>query len=169
MEDYAYVLDIIISNRGNQAYLIGTNTYTLLLGVIKEGANPKIGEKYYIGKEKEKRDVIEMIKSRISFQDLNERAKSNLKDILKKIVIEKEKEYVQFLNTAQPINARTHTLEFLPYIGKKTLKSVIENRPYQSFEDFKNKTGLDAVEIFSEKIFRELSGRDLVKILTIRY
>ncbi len=169
MEDYAYVLDIIISNRGNSAYLIGTHNYTLLIGAIKEGLNPKIGEKYYIGKDKNKRDVIEMIKNRISFQELNDRAKSNLKDVLKKIVIEKENEYVQFLNTAQPINARTHTLEFLPYIGKKTLRIVIENRPYQSFEDFKSKTGLDAVEIFSEKIFRELSGRDLVKILTIRY
>lgn len=168
MEDYAYVLDVSILPDGKGiAYLIGASKFTILKGSIKKDTTAKIGEKYYIGKEREKREVIEMIKERIAFQDLTEGARMNLKDVLKKIVMEKEKEYVTFLNNAKPINTRTHTLEFLPHIGKKTLKIVLEKRPYTSFKDFYEKTGLDGVEIFAEKIYRELSGKDMVKILTI--
>ncbi|MCS7122918.1 MAG: DUF655 domain-containing protein [Candidatus Micrarchaeota archaeon] len=168
MEDYAYVLDVSISPDGRgTAYLLGVNRFTLLLGSIKRDRTAKIGEKYYIGKDKDKRDVIEMIKERITFQDLTEGARMNMKDVLKKIVMEREAEYVTFLNNAKAINARTHTLEFLPHIGKKTLKVVLEKRPYNSFKDLYEKTGLDGVEIFAEKIYRELSGKDIVKILTI--
>lgn len=169
MEDYAYILDFNISPDGRGlAYMIGVDRFTFLTGVIKKGTTPKIGEKYYIGKDKQKREVIDVIKGRISFQELTEGARMNLKDVLKKIVREDEARYVDFLNNAKPINTRTHTLEFLPQIGKKTLKIVLERRPYSSFKDFQDKTGLDGVEIFAEKIYRELSGKDLVKILTIR-
>lgn len=168
MEEYAYILDIIVSTKGSLAYLIGVDGFTFLTATIKQNTNPKIGEKYYIGKIKEKREVIDLVKERITFQDLNERSKSNLREVLKKIVIEKENEYLNFLNNAKPINARTHMLEFLPQIGKKTLKIVIDNRPYQSFEDFKKKTGLDPVEILAEKLYRELSGRDMDKLLTLK-
>jgi len=166
MEEYAYVLDLKISDN-NLVYLIGEKYYTLLTTLVKKNAKIKIGDRVYIGGVLEKRDVIEKIKYRISYGDLTEGAKLNLKDVLKIMISNNQQPFINFLNNAKLVNPRIHQLDFLPHIGSKSRELIISNRPYSSFEDFKNKTKLDPLEIFSEKLVREISDRDLVKFFVI--
>ncbi|NPA22353.1 MAG: DUF655 domain-containing protein [Candidatus Micrarchaeota archaeon] len=173
MEEFAYVLDIVPfgDREGTAVYLIGLK-YTLLKAKAKEKVPIKIGQRTYVGKDLEKREIVEKIRGRVDYDNLSEGARQNLKDVLKLIVKEKEKEFVEFLNKAKAISVRTHQLDFIPYVGKKTKKAILaerEKRPFESFEDVKARTGMDPVEAFAEKLYREISGRDVVKFFVVRF
>jgi putative nucleotide binding protein len=87
---------------------------------------------------KAERDKIGFIKRRISYEDLTSAAKVELSYVVDKIVEHKEKEYVDWFNTANPLTTRMHSLELIPGIGKKIMWEILNERKRKPFESFKN-------------------------------
>jgi putative nucleotide binding protein len=167
MEEYGRVLDFLPEGRPNDrqrepfAQIIGEKYFTLLEISIKKGANCIIGQRLYIGKDK--RDIVDKIKSRISFNDLTATARNELLPVIRNIVQDREKEFVAMFNKAGPISVRLHQLELLPGIGKKHLQEILEKRaekPFESFKDMQTRVSLlpDPVNLISLRIKEELEG-----------
>lgn len=165
-EDYALVLDYLPMGKPADpratpiAQVLGTQYYTLLELVPKPGADIQIFEKLYIGKGE--RPKVQVIKGRIRYDDLTSLAKSNLEEAIRRIVLEREEEYVRFFNEARPITIRLHSLELLPGIGKKHLFHILDERerdPFKSFEDIRKRVPLlgDPVRIIVHRIMKELT------------
>lgn len=169
MEDYAWVIEYLPSGHPRQlrrepvVQLIGRNFFTLLEATIKPQANIVLGQKVYVGKEG--REEIERIKGRIAFSDLTNAAREMLTPVIKKIIQEREADFVNFLNKAGPISIRVHTLDLLPGVGKKNMESILKERekqPFTNFEDIKKRisTLTDPVSIFVHRIISELEGKE---------
>lgn len=168
-EDYAYVLDHLpqgyaldfrVLRRGESiVQVIGEEHFILLELIAKPGAIFSVGERVYIGKEG--RDKISRVRRRIGYNDLTSIARDNLPIIIEKIVEINEKRFVNFFNEAEAITTRLHALELLPKIGKKLMWTIIEERKkelFRSFQDIKERIGIDAKRIIVERILKEISG-----------
>jgi putative nucleotide binding protein len=97
----------------------------------------------------------------VSYEDLTSVARANLPEALRRIVLENERLYVDFFNVSEPINIRLHALELLPGIGKKTMKTILEersNKRFESFADIKERVKIDPVKIIVERLIKELLG-----------
>lgn len=98
----------------------------------------------------------------IAYDDLTPTARDNLERAVSLIIKEREHEFVEFFNIAEPINVRLHAIELLPGIGKKTLKKILQHRlqkPFTSFEDVHKVAKIDPVAALTEKILEEIEGR----------
>ncbi len=140
------------------AQLIGTKYFTLLEVTPLPAIRLEILEKVDLGPHSKVRKPI-----RISYDDLTSVARTNLPEALKKIIIEKEKEFVEFFNTAEPVNIKLHTLELLPGVGKKTMRHILEERnikPFTSFEDIRERAKIDPVKVLVDRIIQELAGTE---------
>ncbi len=166
-EEQALVLDFLPYGKSGEAkreplvQLLGTESFTLLEAVPKEGASFDVGETVYVGKEE--REKIDRIRGRLKYSELTNSAKAEADDLIKKLVTGKEEKIVSFLNRAGSITMRTHVLEHLPGVGKKHLKAILEARekkPFESFEDFNGRVHHlgGVVEIVCERVVHELSG-----------
>ncbi|MGC8538055.1 MAG: DUF655 domain-containing protein [Candidatus Micrarchaeia archaeon] len=166
-EEYSYVLDFMFTGKSSStrteplAQLIGASWFTLLEATTKPEATLTIGEKVYIGQGE--RDKISLIKSRITYNELTQTAKSNMPAIITKMVKEDEKRFVNVFNTAGAVNIRQHSLELLPGVGKKHLNAILKERsakPFESFEDITNRIPLlqDPIKLIEERIVEELQG-----------
>ncbi len=146
MEDYVRILDYLPQGHPEKsrayrepvAYALGEDEFKLFELTPKENAALTIGDRAYIGKEIEKRDVILHVKKRVSFEELTNAAQSELPFIIHEIVKEKEERFVRFFNEAQAITTRFHMLELLPGLGKKTMWMVIEERKKGAFKNFED-------------------------------
>ncbi|ACP35495.1 Protein of unknown function DUF655 [Sulfolobus islandicus L.S.2.15] len=102
------------------------------------------------------------VDAHISYEDLTSVSKDNLPKILHKIVLEKEKVFVEIFNKAEPLTLKLHALELLPNIGKKTLRIILEERkkkPFESFKDIETRIGIkDVASILVERIIKEMQG-----------
>ncbi len=144
MEDYAYILDYMPQGRADGksfkrtplAYAIGDNEFKLLELIPKDDAIIQIGDKVYIGKDVDRRDRILHVKRRIGHKDLTGAAQSELLYILEEIVMDNETRFLEFYNKAHPISTRFHMLELLPGMGKKTLKSFLDELKKGKFQSF---------------------------------
>ena len=171
-EEYAIILDVVLSNQNNfkndeVAQAIGTTNYSLLELVPKQGIILKTGQKVYIGDGK--RDEIQYIKRSLFVDKMSSSAKSELEFAIKDIVLEKEKEYVDFFNKAGPISLRMHSLELIPSIGKKHTRSLLDERevkPFESFDNIKQRCTFfsDPVKSIVERIITEIETKDDIKI-----
>ena len=146
---------------------IGVNHLTLMELIPKKGVHLKSGEKVYIGSEK--RERIHHIASRMDYEKLTETARTELKFILEDLVLEKEEEFIKFFNKASPLSTRMHQLEILPGLGKKHMKVIIEAReekPFESFEDLKERVSLipDPIKTVVKRIILELEGNEKYNI-----
>ncbi|MEM1988703.1 MAG: DUF655 domain-containing protein [Candidatus Woesearchaeota archaeon] len=172
-EEWAIVLDFLPNGKLKKdlasfenkaiAQVIGIDKFTLLEVIPKPGVTLEIGEKVYIGAGK--REKINHILNRIDFNELSPLAQKNLQDIVEKIVLENESKFVDFYNTAPPINARSHTLMLLPGLGKKHLSQLLNERdiePFKSFQDIKNRIDLlpDPVKMIVKRIIEELKSNE---------
>lgn len=122
------------------AQAIGTKNFTLLQLVPRRGVSLKLKEEVYIGSGR--REQISYILGRLPKEKITETAKIELDDFIKKIVSERENQFVDFFNKAMPINTRMHQLELLPGFGKKHTEDIINERgkrPFESFEDIKGR------------------------------
>ena len=142
------------------AQVLGESYFTLLEVIIPTSVST--GDRIVLNKE-DPACKIERIKKRITFSDLSVTSQNQLKNIIKEIVIKKEKDFVRFINTATAINIRSHSLELLPSIGKKHLHLILEERskkPFESFDDIKKRVPhLTSVpDIFVEEIMEEIKG-----------
>src|SRR3989338_416617 len=99
------------------AQAIGKDHFALLELAPKKGIYLQPYEEVYVGEGK--RDKIHHVIVKIPIEKLTETAKGELQFGVKDIVEKNEKKFVDFFNSAQPINTRRHQLELLPGVGKK--------------------------------------------------
>jgi putative nucleotide binding protein len=144
------------------AQAVGAKTFILLELVPRRGTSLAPKEKVYIGPDK--RDKIYFIAGRLQKDKLTETAKIQLQEFVEEQVTNREKEFVDFFNNAQPINTRLHQIELLPGFGKKHTQEILEARqekPFKSFEDIKNrvKSISDPKKAVEKRIIEELQER----------
>jgi putative nucleotide binding protein len=169
MEDYIYILDSIpygTRYRG-QPYIegVGDKFFALLEVTLKEGSSAVVGEKLYIGKDISQRNKAEKIKRRINYDELSTAAKENLFEMLKKIVLDNQAKFINFVNTAGPISVRVHQLELIPGVGKKNMEFIIQEREKSAFKDFDDihkriGSWQDPIGSFAYRIIEEMRGKE---------
>jgi len=145
-EEYAIILDYLPYGYPLEkkmipiAQAIGTKNLVLLELVPRRGVSLKPKEKVYIGEGK--RDKIYYILGRLPKEKLTENAKLQIEDFVKKLIKEREREFVDFFNNAEAINTRVHQLELLPGFGRKHTTEILKEREkgeFKSFEDIKRR------------------------------
>ncbi|MBI5148302.1 DUF655 domain-containing protein [Candidatus Pacearchaeota archaeon] len=149
------------------AQAIGTKYFTLLQLVPRRGVTLQLKEEVYIGEGR--RDQISYILGRLPREKLTETAKIQLKEFIEKSVKDDESKFVEFFNSAQPINTRLHQLELLPGFGIKHTKAIIEEREkksFSNFEDIKKRISNipDPKRAIEKRILEELEGQERYKL-----
>lgn len=166
-EEYAYVLDFTLRGksltiRGREGIIIqaiGENRLTLLELLGIQNANFDIGERVYIGKEG--RNKIISVLGKLQYDSISQTAKNELPPIVEKIVLANEERFVTYINSAQPITPRIHSLELIPGIGKTYMMSIINDREknkFTSFSDVQSRIGLkDIHKLVAKRIVEEIT------------
>jgi putative nucleotide binding protein len=166
-EEYAYVLDFTLRGksltiRGREGIIvqaIGENRLTLLELLAIQNANFDIGERVYIGKEG--RNKIISVLGKLQYDSITQSAKNELPPIVEKIVLANEERFVTYINAAQPITPRIHSLELIPGIGKTYMMSIIndrEKKKFASFSDIQSRIGLkDIHKLVAKRIVEEIT------------
>ena len=149
------------------AQAIGANYFTLLQLVPRKGIKLQLKQEVYIGPQK--RDEISYILGRLPKEKLTETAKIELQDFIAKIVAEREVQFVEFFNKAEPINTRLHQLELLPGFGKKHMHAILverEKEPFKNFEDIKKriKNIPDPKKTIEKRLMEELTGESKYRL-----
>lgn len=180
-EEYAYVLDFLPHGRpgirfsGRAGYragalvqLIGQEFFTLLEALAREGVILKPHDRVYVGKDARKE--ITYIIGRVSYDELTATAKAELPSVINRIVVNREKWFVNFFNTARAVTPRMHALELIPGIGKKYMWQVInerERKPFESFDDLQKRTELpNPVKLITKRVLEELAGESKYRLFT---
>lgn len=177
-EEYVYVLDVTargrsITIRGREGTIVqavGEERLTLLelLGVPNMNYDPS--ERIYIGKDG--RDKILSVLGRLEYNALSASAKNELPLTIEKIVKTNEKRFIDYINTAQPINPRIHSLQLIPGIGKTYLISILTERDkkrFENFSDLQTRIGLrDPAKLIAKRIVEEISGDARINIFVRR-
>lgn len=176
-EEYAYVIDILppevalyklppkmrrdFPHDVTYAHLVGEDHFALLEVTLKKGVSVEIGERLYVGLGT--REKVDKIVRRIRYEDLQPQGRDNLKIVVRKIVEQQESRFVKWINETGPVTLKLHSLELLRGVGKKKVHEVLEERkkkPFSSYEDVKQRVGLDLVELITDRILREIAGED---------
>ena len=167
-EEYAYVLDFnskgrALTVRGRDGIIItaiGEDRLTLLEILGSEDSVFDVGEKIYIGKEGITK--VQSVLGKLDYEQISSSAQSELSTVVQSIVENNEDRFVDYVNNAQPLTPRKHSLELLPGIGKTYLKVIIEQINKQKFTDYKaleERAGLkDPVHHISKRIMEEITG-----------
>jgi len=145
------------------AQALGTFSFTILELVPRKDIFLRPLERVYVGDQK--RDKVHHVNGKIPVKRLTETAKSELVHVIRTLVLEREKEFVQFFNKAQPLNLRVHSLELLPGVGKKHMQEIIqarEEKPFESFEDIRArvKSLADPEKTIISRILSEIEGNE---------
>lgn len=145
------------------AQAIGKERFTLLELVPKKGVFLQPNEEVYIGEGQ--RDKIHHIVGRLPIERLTATARSSLEIVIKEIIENNEKDFVDFFNKAQPLSTRMHQLELLPGLGKKHMWEILEERKekdFESFEDIKKRVNLmpDPKKSIIRRILNEIEGKE---------
>ncbi|MBE6503485.1 MAG: DUF655 domain-containing protein [Methanobrevibacter sp.] len=118
------------------AQAIGTEQFTLLELVPKNGVALEIQDTVYIGKGK--RDKIYRVLGKLDYENLTATSRIELDYAIKEIVEQNEENFVEFFNTADAVSTRLHSLELIPGIGKKYMWDIINERDKKKFESFED-------------------------------
>ncbi len=165
-EEYAIVLEYLPNGYPLErkmmpiAQAIGEINLTLLELVPRRGIQLEIGERVYIGEGK--RDKVYYILGRLYKEKLTEGAKTQLQEFVRKIVKEREKQFVEFFNKSEAINKRIHQIELIPGFGKKHMQEILKQRKEKSFESLEEmKTRIanlpDPEKAIEKRIIQELT------------
>jgi putative nucleotide binding protein len=180
-EEHAYILDFLQHGRpgvhvsGRAGYragalvqLVGEGFFTLLEALVKEGVMLRPHDRVFVGKEA--REEITYIIGRIGFEELTAAARTELPTVISEIVLNREKWFVEFFNTARAVTPRMHALELIPGIGKKYMWQVInerERKPFESFADLQKRTELpNPVKLITKRVMEELEGESKYRLFT---
>jgi putative nucleotide binding protein len=176
-EEYAYVLDYLPYGRSSEksrhlvvpsVQIMGEQHFTLLEAELKVGATVVVPERIYIGRDR--REKVDRIISRISYDQLTANAKAEVTPLIDELVKKQEKRFVDFFNNSQPVTPRMHSLELLPGIGKKSMWTIIntrERKPFTSYKDIEERTGLkDVQKMLAKRVFEELSTESKYRVFT---
>jgi len=169
MEEYGLVLDYMPLGRSDDirrepvANLLGEKFFTLLEVVAKPNVAMTMGERIYLGKELELRTKVDRIKNRIEYAQLTTSARSELKNVIKMVVMSRENEFIEFFNKCGPITIRQHQLELIPGIGKKHLVEILDEREKKQFESFADISSRiphiqNPAELIAERVIEEMQG-----------
>ncbi len=159
-EEYAFVLDFksrsksttVRGRTGSIVIAIGEERLTLLEILGNENTIFEVGERVYIGKE----------------------GRSKVQSVLGKITYEKisVSAFIDYLNNAQPLTPRVHSLELIPGIGKTYLSVLIQERerkPFESYDDIVRRTHLkEPIIHLTKRILEEISGETRMNIFVKR-
>ena len=114
----------------------------------------------YIG-DGERKDV-ERVKRRLSYDELTQTAKKELKDAIEECVAANEQKYVAFYNTSRYFSLTKHMLHLLGYSTQKVTAFINERekKPFESLADIKArvKSSKTPEKRISERIFLELTN-----------
>jgi putative nucleotide binding protein len=176
-EEHAYVLDYLPYGRSTDksrhlvvptVQIMGEQFFTLLEAELKVGATVVVPERIYIGRER--REKVDRIISRISYDQLTANAKAEVTPLIDELVKKQEKRFVDFFNNSQPVTPRMHSLELLPGIGKKSMWTIVntrEKKQFTGYKDIEARTGLsDVPKILAKRIFEELSTETKYRVFT---
>jgi putative nucleotide binding protein len=177
-EEYAYVLDFLSYGRPSPerprhvaaptVQVIGETYFTLLEAELKQGAVATPHERIYVGRER--REKIERVMGRVSYQELTASAKAEMQPVLETLIRHQEERFVGFFNVSQPVTPRMHALELLPGIGKKSMWQIVnarERKQFTSFKDIQERTKTsDPVKVLAKRIVDELSGEGKYRLFT---
>lgn len=176
-EDRGIVLDFLAQGHPNDprpihlrepiAQILGDNFFTLLEIVPLRGVVFTPHERVFIGKGK--RDKVERIKRRISYEELTAAARAELPVAIERLVDEAPERFIEFFNRAAPLTMRFHQLELIPGIGKKLMWAILEERKKGPFADFENiaervKGLTNPKSLIAKRIVMELEGADRYRI-----
>ena len=149
--------------RGREGIIIqaiGESRLTLLELLGVQNVNFDLGERVYIGKEG--RNKIISVLGKLQYDSISQSAKNELPTIIEKIVLANEERFVTYINAAQPITPRIHSLELIPGIGKTYMMSIINQREKQkftSFADIQSRIGLkDRHKLIAKRIDEEITN-----------
>ena len=176
-EEYAYVLDYLPHGRlgtrpgyraGALIQVVGEEYFTFLEAIARDGVVLKTSDRVYVGKDSRRK--ITYIIGRINYDDLTSNAKMEISGTVEKIVINREKWFINFFNTAQAITPRMHGLELIPGIGKKYMWRIIDERdrkPFQNLEDLQTRTNMpNPSKLITRRILEELAGESKYRLFT---
>jgi len=173
-ESYGIVLDFLQNGypfdkrpshiKTSIAQALGTSKFALLELIPKKDLYLQPLERTYIGDEGT-REKIDHVNGRIGMSKLTQTARMELPHAVQSIVEERETEFVEFFNKAQPMSTRMHALELLPGVGKKHMWEILEARkekPFTNFEDLKArvKTLADPKKTVIQRILNEIEGKE---------
>lgn len=177
-EEYAYVLDATIRGRsitvrgreGTIVQAVGEERLTLLELLGVPNMSFELGERVYIGKDG--RDKILSVLGRLDYNSLSVTAKNELPVTIEKIVKTNEKRFIDYINNAQPLNPRIHSLQLIPGIGKKYLMTILTERQrkgFESFDDLQKRIGIrDPSKLIAKRIVDEIAGEARMNIFVRR-
>jgi len=176
-EEYAYVLDYLPHGRlgtrpgyraGALIQVVGEEYFTFLEAIARDGVVLKTSDRVYVGKDSRRK--ITYIIGRINYDDLTSNAKMELSGTVEKIVLNREKWFINFFNTAQAITPRMHGLELIPGIGKKYMWQIIDERdrkPFQNLEDLRNRANMPSPSrLITRRVLEELAGESKYRLFT---
>ena len=177
-EEYAYVLDFCSmakskTVRGRDGIIItalGEERLTLLEILGVEDSIFEIGEKIYIGKEG--RTKVQSVLGKLDYEQISGSSQSELSNVVKTIVTNNEERFVDYINNAQPLTPRKHSLELIPGIGKTYLRLIIEQinkQKFLNYKDMEERAGLkEPVNHLSKRIIEEISGETQFRLFVKR-
>ena len=129
-----------------------------------------IGEKIYIGKEG--RTKVQSVLGKLDYEQISGSAQSELTNVVRTIVKNNELRFVDYVNNAQPLTPRKHSLELIPGIGKTYLKLIIEQinkQKFLNYQDMEERAGLkEPVNHLSKRILEEISGETQFRLFVKR-
>ena len=177
-EEYAYVLDFIsqgksktVHGRGGVIVIaLGEERLTLLEILGVDDSTFDIGEKIYIGKDG--RTNVQSVLGKLDYEQITGTAQSELENVVNTIVTKNEQRFVDYINNAQPLTPRKHSLELIPGIGKTYLKLIIEQIEKQKFlnyKDMEERAGLkEPVNHLSKIMLEEITGETQFRLFVKR-
>ena len=177
-EEYAFVLDFdprgrSSTVRGRDGIIvtaIGEDHLTLLEVLGIPNSIFEVGEKIFIGKEG--RTKILSVLGKMDYDKISSSAQSELETVVENIVTINESKFVDYLNKAQPLTPRIHTLELIPGIGKTYMKIMLEEREekqFESYQDLQERVGFkEPVKHISERIMDEITGQSRMNLFVKR-
>jgi putative nucleotide binding protein len=174
-EEHAIVLDYLPNGYPLErkmmpiAQAVGEENLTLLELVPRRDVSLEVGEKVYIGEGK--RDKVYYILGRLKREKLTETAKTQLQEIISRIVRENESRFLSFFNKADAINKRLHQIELLPGLGKEHMQEILkqrEEKEFESFEEMKSRVQNlpDPIRAVEKRIFQELTNMERYNLFT---
>uniref|UniRef100_A0A7C5YXC3 DUF655 domain-containing protein n=1 Tax=Ignisphaera aggregans TaxID=334771 RepID=A0A7C5YXC3_9CREN len=150
---------------------IGTKFFTLVEIIPLRGSMIVIGERIPLSLTPDMPG--HRVFDRLLYEDLTSIARENIVKYVRQVVEEKERVFVEFLNIAEAINIRLHSLELLPGIGKKTLTLILEERRkkmFESFDDVRRRLKInDPVKMFVDRIVIELQRNEKYYLFVYPY
>ena len=167
-EEYAYVLDFTSQGKSKTVHgrdgiiivALGEERLTLLEILGVNDSTFDVGEKIYIGKEG--RTKVQSVLGKLDYEQITSTAQSELESVVNTIVTKNEQRFVDYINNAQPLTPRKHSLELIPGVGKTYLKLIIEQinkQKFLNYKDMEERAGLkEPVNHLSKRILEEITG-----------